>query len=349
MGREQVPLNTAGDVACNQCRPAAGIVQVGDHFMGKTWSSLWKVVKETFNNETTRHSHVSKTKNMIQWVLDLTLLEAIDFFIDQLNIPVFYHYWMISDLVISIGPAFFASLSGGEAQRVKTLPRNSLVRPSESFPLYPWWTYHRPASGRCHKTAFRLNALTRTRNTIIVIEHHLGMIPLADHVVDLGPESGNEGGFIVTTRYAGRSNELPGFVDREGVERIFFWHSVLGTRQSASANNQGSTIQHPASRIQHPGSSIQFKGISTNTLKTLMYRSRIINNCHYRGFGEREIVAWHFDTIYAEGMNRFLESFSTYARTRIGIRDQADFEEVSGLTLPLLLINAGLVQIRVRR
>ncbi|MDP1621260.1 MAG: excinuclease ABC subunit UvrA [Bacteroidales bacterium] len=47
-----------------------------------------------------------------------------------------------------------------------------------------------------------------------------------------------------------------------------------------------------------------------------------------------------FDTIYAEGQNRFLESFSPYVRSQLGIREQADFEEISGLT-PTFAVNQG--------
>lgn len=49
-----------------------------------------------------------------------------------------------------------------------------------------------------------------------------------------------------------------------------------------------------------------------------------------------------FDTIFAEGRNRFLESFSTYARTRLGMKDKPDFEEVSGLT-PTLAVDQRMI------
>ncbi len=49
-----------------------------------------------------------------------------------------------------------------------------------------------------------------------------------------------------------------------------------------------------------------------------------------------------FDTVFAEGRNRFLESFSTYARIRLGMKDKPDFEEVSGLT-PTLAVNQHMI------
>lgn len=54
-----------------------------------------------------------------------------------------------------------------------------------------------------------------------------------------------------------------------------------------------------------------------------------------------------FDTIFAEGRNRFLESFSTYARTRLGMKDKPDFEEVSGLT-PTLAVDQRMIAMNPR-
>ena len=81
-----------------------------------------------------------------------------------------------------------------------------------------------------------------------------------------------------------------------------------------------------------PHSHITFTGITTNNLKRITARiphNKITVITGISGSGKSSLA---FDTIYAEGQNRFMESFSAYARAQMGIKEKPDFEEVSGLT-----------------
>ena len=88
------------------------------------------------------------------------------------------------------------TLSGGEAQRVKLSTELSKKDTGKTF-----YILDEPTTG-LHFEDIRvlmdvLNKLVAKGNTVLVIEHNMDVIKLADHIIDLGPEGGNAGGYIV--------------------------------------------------------------------------------------------------------------------------------------------------------
>ena len=146
-----------------------------------------------FNKETLSVSY--KHKNISE-ILEMTVDEAVDFFEP---VPTVYRKLKTLQEVglgyVQLGqPA--TTLSGGEAQRVKLA--TELARIPRGHTLY---ILDEPTTG-LHIADIRqlLDVLIRLRdkgNTVLVIEHNLDVIKVADHIIDLGPEGGDSGGRVI--------------------------------------------------------------------------------------------------------------------------------------------------------
>jgi excinuclease ABC subunit A len=136
-----------------------------------------------------------KGKNISQ-VLDMTAEEAVDFFE---NLPKIRRK---AQTLVEVGLGYVklgqasTTLSGGEAQRVKLA--TELARVSTGKTIY---VLDEPTTGLhaadVHKLLDVLQKLVDSGNTVVVIEHNLDVIKSADYIIDLGPEGGDEGGYIV--------------------------------------------------------------------------------------------------------------------------------------------------------
>ena len=146
-----------------------------------------------YNRETLEVRYKDKT---ISDVLNMTVEEAIDFFA---NIPKIKNkIQALKDVglgYIKLGQPS-TTLSGGEAQRVKLA--TELSKRATGKTLY---ILDEPTTGLHVDDVSRLidilQRLVDTGNTIIVIEHNLDLIKTADHIIDLGPEGGENGGQVI--------------------------------------------------------------------------------------------------------------------------------------------------------
>jgi excinuclease ABC subunit A len=144
-----------------------------------------------------------KGKNIAE-VLDLTVAEALDFFENQ---PRLMRTLKTLDAVglgyLTLGQSS-TTLSGGEAQRVKL--SKELSRPGTGDTVY---ILDEPTTGMHFEDVRHLlnvlHGLVDAGNTVIVIEHNMDIIKQADHLIDLGPEGGREGGEI---QFAGTPEAL---------------------------------------------------------------------------------------------------------------------------------------------
>jgi len=177
---------------CEACR-GDGLVKIEMHFLPDVYVPCDVCKGKRYNRETLEVRY--RGKNIYE-VLDMTVDEAKDLFE---NIPqIVRRLQTLQDVglnYIKLGQ-FATTLSGGEAQRVKLA--TELAARSTGRTVY---LLDEPTTGLhfddIKKLLNVLHRLTESGNSVIVIEHNLEVIKTADHIIDLGPEGGDEGGFIV--------------------------------------------------------------------------------------------------------------------------------------------------------
>jgi len=205
---------------CEACK-GHGKKRVEMHFLPDVWVTC-NVCKGTrFNRETLQIRY--KGKNITD-VLDMDVGEALEFFT---NVP---KAKRILQTLADVGLGYVklgqsaTTLSGGEAQRVKLA--KELARVSTGDTVY---ILDEPTTGLhfadIQKLLDVLHRLTDAGNTVIVIEHNMDVIKTADWIVDLGPEGGDEGGYIVAQ---GTPEEV---AQMEGSYTGRFLKDILGGRQ----------------------------------------------------------------------------------------------------------------------
>lgn len=177
---------------CEACE-GDGIIKLEMHFLPDVYVPCEVCKGKRYNRETLEVKYKRKS---IADVLTMTIEEALAFFE---NIPRIKRKLQTLDDVglgyIQVGqPA--TQLSGGEAQRVKLA--TELSKRATGKTLY---LLDEPTTGLhfedVNKLLQVLNRLVDAGNSVVVIEHNLDVIKTADYIVDLGPEGGDEGGYIV--------------------------------------------------------------------------------------------------------------------------------------------------------
>jgi len=177
---------------CEACQ-GAGIVKIEMYFLPDVYIPCEVCKGKRFNRETLEIKY--KGKNITQ-ILDMTVEEALEFFnaIPSIKRKLKTLY-DVGLGYIKLGQSA-TTLSGGEAQRVKLA--KELSRKSTGKTLY---LLDEPTTGLhfddVKKLLNVLDRLVRAGNTVLVIEHNLDVIKSADHIIDLGPGGGEEGGRVV--------------------------------------------------------------------------------------------------------------------------------------------------------
>jgi excinuclease ABC subunit A len=179
---------------CEVCR-GDGIIKIEMHFLPDVYVKCEACKGLRYNRDTLDIRYRGKT---IAEVLDMTVDGAFSFF---QNIP---HIRGKLKTLVDVGLGYVklgqpaTTLSGGEAQRIKL--SRELSKRNTGSTLY---LLDEPTTG-LHFADIRkllevLNYLVALKNTVVVIEHNLDVIKTADYVIDLGPEGGDNGGYVVGT------------------------------------------------------------------------------------------------------------------------------------------------------
>lgn len=185
---------------CEACK-GDGLIKVAMHFLPDMYVPCDTCKGKRYNAETLYIKY--KDKN-ISDVLNMTVAQALEFFSAM---PVLRHKLTALDNVglgyIQLGQAA-TMLSGGEAQRVKLA--RELSKRATGNTLY---ILDEPTTGLhvidIQKLLDVLNSIAEAGNTVVVIEHNLEVIKVADYIIDLGPGGGEEGGRVVA---AGTPEEI---------------------------------------------------------------------------------------------------------------------------------------------
>lgn len=177
---------------CENCR-GDGIIKIEMHFLPDVYVPCEVCHGKRYNREALEIHYKGKT---IADVLAMTVEQATTFF---KNVPLIHRKLETLEQVglgyITLGQSA-TTLSGGEAQRIKLA--TELSRRATGKTLY---ILDEPTTGLhmadVEKLLSVLNALVDGGNSMIIIEHNLDVIKSADHIIDMGPEGGDDGGQVI--------------------------------------------------------------------------------------------------------------------------------------------------------
>ncbi len=177
---------------CEVCH-GYGYKRVEMHFLADVWVRCKECEGKRFNRQTLAITY--KDKNIAD-VLDMDVQQALDFFANHPDIKrILQTLHDVGLDYIKLGQSAL-TLSGGEAQRVKLA--KELCRASTGKTIY---ILDEPTTGLHFADIQRLldvlHRLVDAGNTVVVIEHNLDVVKTADWIIDLGPEGGDNGGYIV--------------------------------------------------------------------------------------------------------------------------------------------------------
>ncbi|MCH8887768.1 MAG: excinuclease ABC subunit UvrA [SAR324 cluster bacterium] len=266
-----------------------------------------------FNEETLQ---IHYKGHSIRDVLEMSVDEAAECFA---NVPAAAR---ILDTLRDVGLGYIklgqpsTTLSGGEAQRIKLA--SQLRKQGTGRTLY---LLDEPTTG-LHFHDIRtlldcLGALVEQGNTVLVIEHNLDVIKVADWVIDLGPGGGKYGGRLVAEgtpeQLAKNKDSLTGKVLAE----------MLAPR--VSRENGARPLPRKGKR------DLVVRGAEQHNLKHIDVTIPADSLTVITGVSGSGKTSLAFDTIFAEGQARYVESLSTYARRFLGRMDKARVDGIDGL------------------
>lgn len=301
------------DGACPQCH-GMGMTRIDMDFLEDQWVPCQSCQSKRFDHETLSIHY--KGKN-IHDVLEMSAKDTRDFFA---NIPSLKRKL---DVICQVGMEYIrigqpsTTLSGGEAQRIKLA--KELVRPGTGQTFY---ILDEPTTGlHFHDIQALLNvlhALVERGNTVLVIEHNMDVVKTADWVIDLGPEGGEQGGEVVavgTPEQLAKQNTPTG----NALKEVLYPKKRSAKRESEK--ERGTEIL-----------SITVQGAEQNNLKHLdlsIPRNKLTICTGPSGSGKSSFA---FDTIYAEGQRRYIESLSPYARQFVRQMPKPKLSQIDGLS-----------------
>ncbi|MEO6741573.1 MAG: excinuclease ABC subunit A, partial [Chthoniobacteraceae bacterium] len=311
-------------------------------------------------------SHVLKIRldgKSIHDVLELTVTEAVKFFEKHGELRTARPLRVLEEVglgYIRLGQPL-NMLSGGESQRLKLVERLTQQDTAKALLILD-----EPTTGLHFDDVAMLvkvfDRLVEQGNSLLVIEHNLEVIKCADHVIDLGPEAGTEGGLLV----AAGTPEVVAEVEASHTGKFLkdvlhgtrdarlwsaaasesatpLWHErsdAAGDEVSArvaeepprtSVASEGGVALSLATALQGAPRCIGIYGAREHNLKNISLeipRDQLVVITGLSGSGKSTLA---FDLLFAEGQRRFLDVMSPYARQFVEQLEKPDVDRITGL------------------
>lgn len=303
--------------SCPHCY-GMGMIKVDMDFMEDEWIECLVCEGKRFDENTLSITYKGKT---IYDVLEMTIAEASVFFS---SIP---HIYQKLDMLHQVGLEYLKlgqaspTLSGGEAQRIKLA--KELSRSGRRHTVY---ILDEPTTGLhfydIDKLLQVLQKLVNKGHSVLVIEHNIDLIKTADWVIELGPEGGKKGGKII-------ASTTPEKLAKMQTPTAFFIKQAL---QSLPLLSPPSTIDQ-----RQQNQFITVVKASQNNLKEIdvfIPRNKITLCTGPSGSGKSSLA---FETLYAEGQRRYIESLSPYARQFVKQMPKPKVESIQNLSAAIAI------------
>ncbi|MEJ5341019.1 MAG: excinuclease ABC subunit UvrA [Thermogutta sp.] len=312
---------------CESCE-GNGATKLEMDFLADIWVTCPVCEGKRFNRQTLQIRY--KGKNIAD-VLEMDVREALELFE---NIPPIRHKL---ETLQAVGLDYMKlgqpspTLSGGEAQRIKLA--RELTKRSTGKTIY---ILDEPTTG-LHFADIELllkvlHSFVDAGNTVIVVEHNLEVIKTADWIIDLGPEGGDAGGYIVATGTPEEVAQVEASHTGRFLRHVLAVHTLPAMNGKSKEREEFFRSLKARTRKAKPIRAITIRGARQHNLKGInveIPRDQLTVCCGRSGSGKSSLA---MDTVYAEGQRRYVESLSTYARQFVSQMQKPKVDHVEGLS-----------------
>jgi excinuclease ABC subunit A len=301
---------------CEQCQ-GEGFEKIEMQFLSDVYVSCSACQGKRYTPGVLEITYQDKN---IHDVLQMTVAEARSFFAAETRLlPQLQILEMVGLGYLKLGQPL-NTLSGGESQRLKVA---SIIKTGQQG--HTLFLFDEPTTGLHFEDIKNLldvfSLLLERGHSLIVVEHNLDFIKCADHILDLGPEGGDEGGYLVAQGPPEKIAAAP---------RSFtgaFLSRYLSGETSASLPAPGPDVPAYSDTNKH----IVVSSAREHNLKNITVsipREKVVVITGLSGSGKSTLA---FDILFAEGQRRFLETLSPYARQYITQLDRPEVDSLRGI------------------